>query len=136
MGDSKLKMYDDKIELMATGARSNLSQGIPNLAIMPLSQGIPNLAPMSLVVTCHSLNLLETPWMHILNTCAAFCSVSCADLKEIRSFLSTDATYKLAVSLILSKSDYCNILLVGISDNKRNKFQSIQNHAALLPLQA
>ena len=59
--------------------------------------------------------------MHILNTCAAFCSVSCAELEK--SF---------SVSLILSRLDYCNSLLDGISDNKLNKLQRIQNHAALV----
>ena len=72
--------------------------------------------------------------MHILNTCAAFCSVSCAELEKTRSFLSTDAANKLAVSLILSRLDYCNSLLAGIPDNKLNKLQCIQNHAARLVL--
>ena len=46
MGDSKLKMNDDKTELMAIGTKSKFSQVIPNLAPM--------------VVICHSLSLLET----------------------------------------------------------------------------
>ena len=33
----KLKMNDDKTELMATGTRSKLSQDIPNLAPMSIS---------------------------------------------------------------------------------------------------
>ena len=74
------------------------------------------------------------PWMHILNTCAAFCSVSCAELEKIRSFLSANAANKLAVSLILSRLDYCNSLLAGLPDNKLNKLQRIQNHAARLVL--
>ena len=49
---------------------------------------------------------------------------------KIRSFLSTDAANKLTVSLILSRLDYCNSLLAGIPDNKLNKLQRIQNHAA------
>ena len=51
---------------------------------------------------------------------------------KIRSFLSTDAANKLAVSLILSRLDYCNSLLAGLPDNKLNKLQHIQNHAAQL----
>ena len=53
---------------------------------------------------------------------------------KIRSFLSTDAANKLAVSLNLSRLDYCNSLLAGIPDNKLNKLQRIQNHAARLVL--
>ena len=52
---------------------------------------------------------------------------------KIHYFLSTDAANKLAVSLILSRSDYCNSLLAGIPDNKLN-IQRIQNHAAQLVL--
>ena len=37
MADSKLKMNDDKTELMAIGTRSKLSQVIPNLAPMSIS---------------------------------------------------------------------------------------------------
>ena len=50
MGDSKLKMNDDKTELMAIGTRSKLSQVIPSLAPMsisgcdiPFSQSVRNL---------------------------------------------------------------------------------------------
>ena len=73
--------------------------------------------------------------MHILNTCAAFCSVICAKLeKKIGSFLSTDAANKLAFSLTLSRLDYCISLLAGIPDNKLKKLQRLQNHAARLVL--
>ena len=51
MGDSKLKINDDKTELMAIGTRSKLSQVIPNLAPMsisgcdiPFSQSVGNLS--------------------------------------------------------------------------------------------
>ena len=50
MADSKLKMNDDKTELMAIGIRSKLSQVIPNLAPLtisgcdiPFSQSVRNL---------------------------------------------------------------------------------------------
>ena len=116
------------------------------LSLWPLAPG-PNyvrssltllLCP-SLVVIYHSLSLLETlvftwmkrcPWIHILNTCAAFCSVSCVELEKIRSFLSTDTANKLAVSLILSRLNYCNSLLAGLPDNKLIKLLHMQNYAA------
>ena len=60
--------------------------------------------------------------------CILFCQLR--RIGKIRSFLSTDATNKLTVSLILSRLDYCNFLLVGIPENKLNKLQRIQNHAA------
>ena len=53
---------------------------------------------------------------------------------KMHSFLSADAANKLAFSLILSRLDYCNSLLAGLPDNKLNKLQRIQNHAARLVL--
>ena len=130
MGDSKLKMNDGKTELMAIGTRSKLSQVIPNLAPMsisgcdiPFSQSVRNLG----------FYLDETLSMdaHIKYLCRIlFCQLR--RIGKIRSFLSTDAANKLAVSLILSRLDYCNSLLAGIPDNKLNKLQRIQKHAARL----
>ena len=116
MGDNKLKMNDDKTELMAIGTRSKLNQAIPNLAPMsisgcdiPFSQSIRNLG----------FYLHETLSMgaHIKYLCRIlFCQLPRIG-KKIHSFLSTDATNKLAVSLIHSRLDYCDSLLPGIPDN-------------------
>ena len=109
MGDSKLKMNNDKTERMVIGTRSKLSQVIPNLAPMSLSGcDIPFL--------CRIL----------------FCQL--CRFGKISSFPPTDAANKLAVSLILSRLDYCNSLLAGVLDNKMNKLQHIQNHTACLVL--
>ena len=124
MADSKLKMNDDKTELMAIGTRSKLSQVIPHLAPMsisgcdiPFSQSVRNLG-------FYSDEMLSMD-AHIKYLCRIlFCQLR----------LSTDAANKLTVSLILSRLDYCNSLLAGLPDNKLNKLQRIQNHAARLVL--
>ena len=96
----------------------------------------------SLVVIYHSQSvrnlgfyLDETMSMDVHIKC--LCRILFCQLRrtgKVRSFLSTDAANKLAVSLILSRLDYCNSLLAGIPDNKLNKLQRIQNHAARLIL--
>ena len=71
--------------------------------------------------------------VHIKHLCCIlFCQLR--RLGKIRPFLSTDAANKLAVSFILSRTDYCNSLLAGLPDNKLNKLQRIQNHAAWIVL--
>ena len=132
MGDSKLKMNDDKTELLAIGIRSKLSQVIPNLAPMsisgcdiPFSQSVRNLG------FCLDQTLSMDAHIKYLSR-ILFCQLR--RIGKTRSFLSTDTANKLAASLILSRLEYYNSLLSGIPDNKLNKLQRIQNHAARLDL--
>ena len=64
--------------------------------------------------------------------CILFCQLR--RLGKIRPFLSIDAANKLAVSFVPTRLDYCISLLAGLSDNKLNKLQRIQNHAARIVL--
>ena len=92
---------------------------------IPFSQSVRNIG----------FHLDETLSMdaHIKHLCCfLFCQLHRTG--TIRSLLSIDAANKLAVSLILSRLDYCNSLLAGIPNNKLNKLQRIQNHAARLVL--
>ena len=60
---------------------------------------------------------------HISQLCRTlFCQLR--RIGKIRSFLSTDAANKLAVSFILSRLDYCNSLLAGLPENKLSKHQA------------
>ena len=121
-----------KLSLWPLAPGPKLSQVIPNLAPMsisgcdiPFSQSVRNLG-FYLAVTL-SMDVHIKYLYRIL-----FCQLR--RIGKIRSFLSTDAVNKLAVSLILSRLDYFNSLLAGLPDNKLNKLQSIQNHAAGLVL--
>ena len=92
----------------------------------------------------HSLSLLETFPLVFTSKDETrsmdahnkyLCRILFRQLRRIgksRSFMSTDTASKLAVSLILSRLYYCNSLHAGIPDNKLNKLQRIQNHAARL----
>ena len=67
--------------------------------------------------------------VHIKHLCCIlFCQLR--RLGKIHPFLSTDAANKLAVSFVLTRSDYCNSLLAGLLDNKLNKLQRIQSYVA------
>ena len=71
--------------------------------------------------------------VHIKHLCCIlFCQSS--RLGKIRPFLPIDAANKLTVSFVLTRLDYCYSLLAGLSDNKLNKLQRIQNHAARIVL--
>ena len=114
------------------GTRSKLSQVIPSLAPMSIS-GCDIPFSQSVINLCFYLDETLSMDAHIKYLCCIlFCQLR--RIGKIRSFLSTYAANKLAVSLILSRLDYCNSLLAGLPDNKLNKLQRIQNHAARLVL--
>ena len=64
--------------------------------------------------------------------CILFCQLR--RLGKIHPFFSTDAANKPAVCFVLTRLDYCNSLLAGLPDNRLNKLQRIQNHAARIVL--
>ena len=53
-------------------------------------------------------------------------------ISRIRRHLTTEATKSLVQSLIISRLDYCNILLYGLPDFLLSRLQRLQNHAARL----
>ena len=53
-------------------------------------------------------------------------------ISSIRNYLTQSVTQTLVTSLILSRLDYCNSLLSGITAENLSKLQLIQNHAARL----
>ena len=57
-------------------------------------------------------------------------------ISNIRPFISVQSAKSLAVSLILSKLDYCNSLFFDMSDENFNALQLLQNHAARVVLKA
>ena len=132
MSDRKLKMNDDKTELIAIGTKSMINQVTPNLTPVstsgydiPFSQSARNLG----VFIDETLSMD----VHIKYLCRIhFCQLR--RLGKIRPFLSTDAANKLAVSFIHIRLDHCNSLLDGLPDNKLDKLQRIQNLAARIVL--
>ena len=52
---------------------------------------------------------------------------------QIRSYLTINSTKKL-VAFVLSRLDYCNATLAGLSDDKIAKLQRVQNMSARLVL--
>ena len=55
-------------------------------------------------------------------------------IKSIRKCLTKDAAEVLALSLVVSHLDYCNVILYGISNEDLGKLQRIQNMCAKLVL--
>ena len=117
-----------KLNLWPLAPGQKLSQAIPNLAPMfisgcdiPFSQSVRNLG----FYLDETLSM-DAPSKYLCRI--LFCQL--CRIGKSCSLLSTDAANKLAVSLIVSRLDDCNSLLAGIPDNKLNKLERMQNHAA------
>ena len=132
MCDSMLKMNHDKTELIAIGIKPKISQ--VTLSLTPVSISVHNI-PFSQAVRNLGVFIDETLSMDVYFShlcCILFCQIR--RLGKIRNFLSTDEANKLALSFVLTRLDYCNSLLADLHDNKMNKLQRIQNHAARIVL--
>jgi len=128
MGKNRLKLNDDKTEVMFVGSRHLLAKNnispinIAGNEINPVTK-VKNLGTFldnDLSMDSQVSHLIRTLHMHLRK------------IRIIRPYLSKNATRRLVVSLIFSKLDYCNALLFGLSSNQLKRLQSIQNTAARL----
>ena len=133
MNESKLKMNDDKTELLLVATKQKLkvandvlSSGlIVSDTNIPFSPSVRNLGVFldgTLSMDSHISYLSKALYFQLRR------------IGKIRHLLSVESANKLCVSLILSKLDYCNALLYNISDKHLTRLQRIQNSAARLVL--
>jgi hypothetical protein len=61
------------------------------------------------------------------NSIVSTCNYHIRSLRHIRNRLILDMAKTIACGLVLSRLDYCNSLLFGISDHNMNKLQVVQN---------
>ena len=127
MCDSMLKMNHDKTELIAIGAKPKISQ--VTLSLTPVSISGHNI-PFSQSVRNLDVFIDETLSMdvHFKHLChILFCQL--CKLGKIRPS-SPLLRPTNSLCFVLTRLDYCTSLLAGLPDNKLNKLQRIQNHAA------
>jgi hypothetical protein len=92
-------------------------------------------AAVSLSSTVSDLGLLIDGQLnmsdHVASVCRS-CYFQLRQLRQIKGSLTSDAIKTLVHAFISSRLDYCNSLLVGVSDDVLRKLQLIQNAAARL----
>ena len=124
---NKLKINDDKTEILLIHPKH-----LSNFQVSSLSVGNSEIS-FTKEVRNLGVTLTETMNMnkHISNVCkSAYCELR--RIAAIRHLLSVEATKTLICSLIFSKLDYCNSLLVNIPKHQLQKLQRVQNSAARL----
>jgi hypothetical protein len=67
-----------------------------------------------------------------VNYVSRSCNAQLWQISHIRKYLTTDTTKCLVNSRVTSRLDYCNALLIGVSNTVLLKFQRVQNAAARL----
>jgi len=67
---------------------------------------------------------------------ARSCNYHAQVIRHIRHLLTTEPAQTLACSLILSRIDYCNAVLLGVPSYSIKKLQRAQNNAARIVLEA
>jgi len=131
MSTNKLKMNDDKTEVIAIGTKLKINScSIKEISFNNCTIKFSDSAVRNLGVYIDPYLSLET---HVNNLCRSL-YVQLRRIGKIRKYLTIQAANKLAVAFILSRLDYCNSLLAGLPDEKIYKLQRIQNSAARMVL--
>jgi hypothetical protein len=131
MTTNRLKMNDDKTEIIPIGTKPKLS-ATPEVSVLILSD-----TQISFAHKVRDLGVILDSCLtmnhHISNLCRSV-FLELRRLSQIRPYLSMEAAKKLASAFILSRLDYCNSLLAGLPDVKLDRLQRLQNHAARVVL--
>ena len=126
MTKNMLKLNNSKTEFFVAASTHNMkilqdvSLKIGDITIKP-SSAIKNLGVIfdqAMSMESHVKSLVKTINFHLRN------------IYRIRRYITVDSCHHLVRSLVLSRLDYANSLLLGISAKDRKKLQSLQNRAA------
>ncbi|XP_067668413.1 uncharacterized protein [Haliotis asinina] len=126
MSANKLKLNDEKTETMVISTVSrqkkfvitDISIGQSSIPFSPLLKNLGVLLDSNRSMDKQINRLVKTCHYYLKNT------------GSIHKVLTKDATATLVQTLILSRLDYCNSLLFGISSSKLHRPLKIQNKAA------
>ena len=130
MNKNKLKLNEEKTELLVVGDRTCLCQ----VKKVPLTFG-PNAVPFQTSAKYLGVHLDETLSMEEQVTslcCSSYFHLH--KIASIRPYLSDENTVQLVSALILSRLDYCKSSLSGLPSCSLNWLQKVQNNAARLVL--
>ena len=124
---NKLKINDDKTEFLLIGSR-HIHKNINTSHALTVGDS-------SITTSAFARNLgvmfdnQLTMEKHISSVCRAT-HLQLRNIGSIRHVLTESSAAQLVHSLVSSRIDYCNSLLLGVPDNQLKRLQNIQNHAA------
>ena len=129
MSANKLKMNNEKTEILLCGTNARLKSVRPNS--LKIGNNIIDFSPKvkKNLGLCLENNLSMD---NAVSRLRKSCNLELRKIANTRSHLSDAASLKLVLSLVISKLNYCNSLFYNMSLENIHKLQLIQNHAARL----
>ena len=127
MAANKLKLNDDKTEVLLVKTKQ---RKIPDTAPQKLRIGN---ASISFSKSARNLGVTITSDLSMDDHVNSICRSAYFELRRIstiRHLLTFEAAKTLVCSLVLSRLDYCNALLVDVPETLIDKLQKVQNSAA------
>ena len=127
MTDNKLKLNNEKTEFFVASSNynvnffSDISIQIGNSIISQSPTTIKNLGVIfdqAMSMTSNVKSIIASINFHLRN------------IYRIRRFITSESCQHLTRSIILSRLDYANSLLYGITSKDRKRLQTLQNRAA------
>ena len=132
MTDHKLKLNDDKTEALLIHS----SRSFSNPIAMPTSISVCS-SVIPFASSARNLGFIISDDMTVDAYITHICRSAYASLRQvstIRKYLTLQATKTLMCSLVLSRLDYANSLLVNCPQHSIQRLQKVQNSAARLTL--
>ena len=126
MASNRLKLNEDKTQLIWLGTRQQLSKLTEN------TLSLPN-ATVQFSTVVNDLGVLLDSQLSMSNHVAALSRSSFFHLRQlrlIRKSLTPEAMNTLVQSFVINRLDSCNSVLVGVSNQLLQRMQVIQNAAA------
>lgn len=129
MTTRKLKLNDSKTEILIVRGNRRADDVVNSLSIsMGESHILPRTSVRNLGVSLNS----RLDFREHVNQITKGCFFHIRNLYSVKRFITRDCLIQLVHSLIFSRVDYCNALLVGLPNYLLRSVQSILNRAARL----
>ena len=124
MSENMLKLNDEKTEVITFSSRFKPCEGVTIRMGDVSIPSTPSVRDLGVLLDQHM-----TREDHVRQVCKSAMFHLCS-IANIRRFLTTDAAKSLMHSLVTSRLDYCNSVLVGLPKALLQKMQRVQNTAA------
>ena len=126
MVQNKLKVNDSKTELLLIGSSYSL-RSCPSISVIVGDQSI---ASSEFVVNLGSIFDQKLTMSKFVARKVSESMYHLKTISKIRKYLNRQSAQILVQAMVLSRLDYCNSLLVGISKDPLRRLNTVQHYAA------